>query len=385
MEKLGVNQLRTQFLPQISPLPVEQNTSTKDEVPTTSTTQEAAGDGSLQDETVEGPTADGAPLVSYPVRTFDGEDSSNEETTDRPDVPNRAEESNVPIHADAGMPPTESFRTTDIPDADGLAEVREKPDVGKCADDDDEMEHEPVGGSAAGAGLSQHDTSTASAHPATATTQEPAEEGPSHGGAVEEPPADDKDAVCNVPSGSIDLPTTKADQDAYPPTRDLAVHESIVGAPDRDGEAERKLVDDSIPPTDLSSPVEQSTSTKDDTTTTTQEAAGEGSSHEETVEEPTTDGAPLASSSVQSFDGEGSSNEKGADRPDVQNRAEESDVPIHGDAGMPPTESFQATDIPDADGLAEVREKADVDKCADDGEMEHEPVGGLAAAAGLSE
>ncbi|EZG42757.1 hypothetical protein GNI_230100, partial [Gregarina niphandrodes] len=279
-------------------------------------------------ETVEELSADGTPLVSYPVQSFDGEGSSNEEAGERPDVPNRAKESNVPIHADAGMPLTESFQTTDIPDADGLDEVPQRPDVGKCADDD-EVEHEPVGGSAAGAGLSEHDTSTTSAHPGTTATQEPAEEGSLQGDAVEKPTAEGNDTVCNVASGSVDMRTTEADQDAHRPTRDPAVHASIVGAPDRDGEAERKLVDDSIPPADLSSPVEQSTSTKDDTTTTTQEAAGEGSSHEETVEEPTTDGAPLTPSPMQSFDSEGLiQDEETAERPDVPNGAEESNVLI---------------------------------------------------------
>ncbi|EZG66513.1 hypothetical protein GNI_080490 [Gregarina niphandrodes] len=214
------------------------------------------------------------------------------------------------------MPPTESFQATDIPDADGLAEVREKADVDKCADDG-EMEHEPVGGLAAAAGLSERDTSTTSVHPATTTTREPAEEGSLHGDAVEKPTVDGKDAVCNVPSGLIDLPTTEADQDAHRPARDPAVHASTVGAPDGDGESERKPVEDSIPPADLSLPVEQNTSTKDEvpTTSTTQEAAGDGSLQDETVEGPTADGAPLVSYPVQSSDGEGSLNEETVDRP----------------------------------------------------------------------
>ncbi|EZG42783.1 hypothetical protein GNI_226660, partial [Gregarina niphandrodes] len=284
------------------------------------------------------------------------------------------------------MPPTESFRTSDIPDAEGLSEVPQRSDVGKYADDD-EMEHEPVEGSAAAAGLSERDTSTTSAHPATTTTQEPAEDGSLHGDAVEKPTAEGNDTVCNVASGSVDMRTTEADQDAHRPTKDPAVHASTAGAPDGDGEGERKPVEDSIPPADLSLPVEQNTSTKDNapTITTTQEAAGEGSSHEETVEEATTDGAPLASSSVHSFDGEGSSNEKGADRPHVPNRAEESNVLIHDHAGMLPTESFQTTDIPDADGLGEGSQRSDVGKGADNNEMEHEPVGASAAGEGHSE
>ncbi|EZG42784.1 hypothetical protein GNI_226560, partial [Gregarina niphandrodes] len=217
------------------------------------------------------------------MQSFDSEGYSDEETAERPDVPNGAEESNVLIHDHAGMLPTESFQTTDIPDADGLGEGSQRSDVGKGADNN-EMEHEPVGGSAAGEGLSERDTSTTSAHPATTATREPAEEDSLHGDAVEKPAADGNGAVCNVPSGSIDLPTTEADQDAYPPTRDPAVHASSVGAPDRDGEAERKPVEDSIPPTDLSLPEKQNTSTKDEipTTSTTQEAAREGSLQDET-------------------------------------------------------------------------------------------------------
>ncbi|EZG66406.1 hypothetical protein GNI_080690 [Gregarina niphandrodes] len=145
----------------------------------------------------------------------------------------------------------------------------------------------------------------------------PADEGSLHKDAVEEPSADGNDAVCNVPSGSVDMRTTEADQDAYWPTRDPIVHASSVGAPDRDGEAERKLVEYSIPPTGLSLPVEQITPTKDEIPTagTTQKAAREGSLQDETVAGPTADGAPLLSHPVQPFDGEGSLNEETVDRP----------------------------------------------------------------------